>query len=257
VSIRQVVWSMNVGLQPLRRLCHDATRFSLGKPVEVLPTDEVNLESHAYHLEELAIAKRRDHRQHIMPPIEDSHLRILDVGCGAGQTLIGSNCGPERMACGTDVDASALRLGKQLTDDIHFACAAGEALPYRDGYFDLVISRVALPYMHVPSALGEFARVSRPGATLWLVLHAPSMALKEFLANVVHLKPKAALGRLQVLANTIAFHFWGKLFRPLGLPYESCQTRRGMSRALAGAGYEQIEFRQDRFFVARARKSVR
>jgi SAM-dependent methyltransferase len=209
-----------------------------------------------YHLEELAVAKRRDHPQYIMPPIEDGHRRILDVGCGAGQTLIASECTQSRMTFGIDVDLSALRLGRRLNTEIHFACAAGEVLPFRADSFDLVISRVALPYMHVPTALAEFARVSRPGATLWLVLHPPSMALRELLASVIGLKLKAALGRLYVIANTVAFHFWGAQFRlAFGRGHcESCQTRRGIRRALVRAGYEHIELRQDRFFVASAQK---
>jgi ubiquinone/menaquinone biosynthesis C-methylase UbiE len=213
------------------------------------------MSSVSYHLEELAIAIRPGDSRRIMPTIEDRHRRILDVGCGGGQTLIASDCSG-KIACGVDVDVSALQLGRRLSQDIEFVCAMGEALPFRDDSFDLVISRGALPYMNIPVALAEFARVSKPGGSLWVVLHPPSMALRALLASIARIRIREALGRAYVLANTAVFHLHGEVFpSPVGhCGRESCQTTRGVRRALLRAGYRHIGFRRGRFFVATAEK---
>ena len=215
------------------------------------------MSSEAYHLEELEIAKRLDDARRIVPPMDEGHRRILDIGCGVGQTLIGSGYADVAMACGIDVDVSVLALGRRMSSNIQFVCAMGEALPFQSGYFDLVISRVALPYMDIPKALAESARVSRPGGTIWLVLHPPVMALRELLDSLLRMKWKGAAGRLYVLANTVAFHLLGRYVRiPFRPPrHESCQTAGGMRRALLRAGYEHVELVRDRFFVATARKA--
>jgi SAM-dependent methyltransferase len=213
--------------------------------------------SDAYHLEELAIARRPGDPRRGLPDVEPGQRCVLDVGCGAGQTLIASGCADGRLACGVDLDLAALRLGRQLSDAVHFVGARGEALPFRAGRFDLVICRVSLPYMDVPAALAEFARVSRPGAALWLALHPPGMALRELLGHLRHLRLKAAAGRLLVIANTVGIHLGGGPFRSASgrRPAESCQTSRGITRDLRRAGYGRIELRRDRFFVATARKA--
>jgi SAM-dependent methyltransferase len=215
--------------------------------------------SDAYHIEELAIARRAGDPRRVIPTLEPGQRRVLDVGCGAGQTLVASGCADGRLACGVDLDLAALRLGRQLSQAIRFVGARGEALPFRAASFDLVICRVALPYMDGASALAEFARVSRPGAALWLALHPPGMAVSELLAHLRHLRLKAAAGRLLVIANTIRIHLGGGPFRSASdrRPAESCQTSRGITRDLRRAGYGRIELRRDRFFVATARKAGR
>jgi len=205
------------------------------------------------HLAELRVALTLDDPRRIMPAIPAGCRRVLDVGCGAGQTLIGSDLEPGVVACGTDCDVAALQLGRQLTERVTFVCAAGERLPFRSASFDLVISRVALPYMHVPTALAEMRRVLVPGGRLWLVLHPLSMALRELVAAARTRRVKAVLGRLWVLTNGLTLHAFGTLLR---LPFararcESFQTTRAMRRALR-PGFQQIEIRRGTFFVVTA-----
>lgn len=216
------------------------------------------MDSSAYHLEELAIGQRLDDPARILPPISGRDRRILDVGCGAGQTLIVSNLDSGVMACGVDVDFSALALGKGLTRSVQFVCAKGESLPLQSDYFDRVICRVAMPYMHIPSALAEIGRVLRAGGSLWLVLHAPSMTMREVMANVYRLRLKGAVYRLYALANGIALHFLGKQFHLPLAPHrcESCQTTGGIRKALRRAGFESIDVRRDTFFVVTAQKAA-
>src|SRR5215467_9751598 len=102
-----------------------------------------------YHRLEYSIATNPDDPRRVLPDVSARHRRILDVGCGAGQTLIASNLGEAVFAVGIDLDYSALVYGRQQTTSIHFVRAAGEQLPFRNNSFDLVLCRVALPYMHV------------------------------------------------------------------------------------------------------------
>ena len=68
-------------------------------------------DSSNYHRLELSIATDPNDSRRVMPRVESRHRRILDIGCGAGQTLIGSNLSDNVMAVGVDVDHAALALG--------------------------------------------------------------------------------------------------------------------------------------------------
>ena len=204
-----------------------------------------------YHLHELEIARTPGDPRRVMPPLRPGVRSVLDVGCGAGQTLIASDLGPGVLAVGVDVDQHALALGRRLTDHVQLAGAKGEALPFRDASFDMVICRVALPYMHVPTALAEMARVLRPGGEIWLTLHPASMTLRELAERVWAGDVRAALYRAYVLANGIALHLAGRQFPfPLGdRRTESFQTAGGMARLLRAAGFVSLERRESPFFV--------
>jgi len=98
-------------------------------------------------------------------------VRALDVGCGAAQTF--RRLEPDRPVelFGVDVDLDALALGRRLAEvqglPITLAGASAYGLPFRDGFFDLVVSRVALNYTHQRTALAEMVRVLRPGGYLF------------------------------------------------------------------------------------------
>ena len=209
-----------------------------------------------YHLQELAIANDPSDPRRNLPQLEETDRRILDVGCGAGQTLIASAPRAEVLAVGVDSDQSALQLGTQLTNAVRFVTATGEALPFLQESFDLVISRVALPYMNVGIALNEMCRVLRPGGRLWLVLHPFDQTLKELISNLLRIELKAALYRVWVLSNGITLHLFGKQW-PWILKrgnYESFQTSGGVRRLLAAEGFERIEITRGRHFVVTAIK---
>ena len=212
-----------------------------------------------YHRLELSIAADPNDSRRVMPVVNARHQRILDIGCGAGQTLIGSNLEQGVCAVGIDLDHSALTLGKRLSPAIHFVSGRGESLPFRNGFFDLVICRVSLPYMHISRALSEMARVTAPGGDLWLVLHPFSMTAKEFGTNLTSLQLKAGLYRLWVLLNGLALNTVGKQMHWPGNPnrYETWQSSGAIKRALLAAGYEQIQIHRENHFVVTAALSPR
>jgi len=210
-----------------------------------------------YHRLELSIAADPHDKRRLIPRVEARHRRILDVGCGAGQTLIGCDLAPGVFAVGLDADHSAIALGKELTNAIHFVAGDGAALPFAGACFDLVICRVALPYMHVAKALSEMSRVTVAGGDLWLVLHPFSMTVRELATNVAHLQLKAGLYRTWVLVNGFTLHVLGRQWRwpSQSGGYETWQTAKGMTRALRRAGFDQIQITRENHFIVTATKS--
>ena len=208
-----------------------------------------------YHLDELRIARDANAPGHLLPPIPVGCRAVLDIGCGAGQSLIASSLGDDVLACGIDPDTTALALGRTLTSRVQFAAAVGEHLPYASRSFDLVFSRVALPYTDIPVALAEIARVLRPGGTVWLSLHPPRFAWQAVERAVRARSLKGTLFPFYVLANGMLLHVLGRQIRwPFGRSrHESVQTAGGITRALRRAGFADVRVTRNRFFVVTAR----
>ena len=208
-----------------------------------------------YHRRELSVARDRDDPRRIMPPIMPGHRQILDVGCGAGQTLIASNLDAGVLAVGVDIDHPALLQGRRAANDIRFVRARGESLPFENESFDLVICRVALPYMHLSKALAEMSRVLRSDGDLWLVLHPLSVSLEGLGTNIRHFRLKAVAYRLWVVLNGLILHTFGKQWswpprKPIS--YETWQTNAGVQRALLAAGFTHILISRQKHFVVTA-----
>jgi SAM-dependent methyltransferase len=215
----------------------------------------IDEDSRGYHLRELQIARDPAADGHLLPPVTSLDRAILDIGCGAGQTLIGSNLTSEQSAVGVDVDAQALALGRQLHPSLLLICARAESLPLPSDVFDLVISRVALPYTDIPRALHEISRVLKRGGRCWIVLHPMSMAARSTFRHLTRGQIKGTIFQLYTLLNGLSLHLFGRQFpfpfKP-NRPFESCQTRRGVERALRASGMVDISVRRDRHFVMTA-----
>ena len=209
----------------------------------------------AYHRMELRIALDGADSRRAMPVIPPGVTSILDVGCGAGQTLIASRLRPAVRAVGVDPDFEALALGRRLSAPVHLVHAFGESLPFAADSFDMVISRVAVPYMRLRSALAEMARVLRPGGSLWLLLHSFTHVVNEMLdfVRVGNLRP--ALHRLYVMANGALANTTGiEIPSPVSGRYESFQTAGGMRRQLARLGFDNFAAREGTHFTFTATK---
>lgn len=211
--------------------------------------------SRDYHLRELEIAQSPDDPRHVMPGILPRHRRILDIGCGAGQTLLASDLAPGVQAAGLDIDLEALLLGRELTQRVGFVAGQAEHLPFPDASFDLVLSRVTLPLTYLPAAVAEIGRVTAPGGDLWLVLHSLEKTMRDLRASLRRGHWKRAAYRSYVLGNGALLHATGRLLpSPLDGHYESFQTNAAISRALRGAGFSNVTARNGRHYVVTASK---
>lgn len=199
-----------------------------------------------YHLTELTIARDPNDPRHVNPPSFPSDRRVLDVGCGAGQTLIA--CFGDRRPYGIDVALDALRIGRALTNRVAFICAAAESLPFRDCSFDVVIARVSLPYTDLRLSLLEIRRALKPGGFFWAVLHPISVPWR----NANPRKPRTLLFFGYVVLNSLLFHFTGRIVPFLGGRYESFQTSSGIRRALSAAGFVRITANRQNHFIVTA-----
>jgi ubiquinone/menaquinone biosynthesis C-methylase UbiE len=196
-----------------------------------------------YHDAELAIALDRNHPAHCLPTLPFVCNRVLDVGCGRGQTLTALGVPYEK---GFGVDLEIGDSPYQLT------VASGESLPYPHAYFDFVICRVALPYMNTPKALAEMHRVLSNRGQLWLLLHDWKMTAKRFLRSLLHLRLKDCAYTAYIFFNGLLLYF--NLSVPwLNGQHESFQTSSSIRLALHRAGFKHIEIKRGKFFEVTAR----
>lgn len=212
------------------------------------------MDSTAYNLSEYEIARNPAHPGCCLPTLRKRYRDILDVGCGAGQTLAALELRPGVRAFGVDPDARAVAMGQQLWPALDLRIGRGEALPFAAASFDLVFSRVALPYMDVPRALAEMSRVLRPGGDLWLVVHGWSMWRRRLHAAWRRLDAADLLYQGYVAGNSLCLAVAGRnIPAPLKGGYESVQTVSGMRRLLAH--WDEVQIRRGRHFVVCARKA--
>ena len=108
--------------------------------------------------------------------------KVLDIAAGTGDltAAFARKAGPTGQVVHTDINLAMLTVGRDRMLDEGLAlpttvCDA-EALPFRDGHFDLVSVAFGLRNMtHKERALAEMARVLRPGGRL-LVLEFSKVA---------------------------------------------------------------------------------
>jgi SAM-dependent methyltransferase len=212
-------------------------------------------DARAYHEAELAIARSPNDPRRILPTIPSNVRRVLDVGCGAGQSLIALALPLGVAAVGLDLDRDALALGATWTSDVRFVCGSGESLPFDDDTFDFVFSRVALPYMHVPTALREVHRVLASGGRAWLLFHGPGIVFSQLAAAARGWHVRSVLFQSYAAVNGAVYHLTGRLLRwPAGGGrYESFQTRRVIPR-LRELGFADVEVETAPHFIVRATK---
>jgi ubiquinone/menaquinone biosynthesis C-methylase UbiE len=206
-----------------------------------------------WHSKELDKARNADSR-HLMPVIEARHRVVLDIGCGMGQTLIALNLPSESVGYGIDVDSEAIEAGKNVCPpNIHLSVSPGERLEFQDVFFDLIICRVALPYMQIDKTLREMFRVLRPGGEVWLALHPSSYIRKRATKALKAGKLSDPVYCGYVMLNGLLFNLTGKQLTVSGRT-ETVQSEGGIRRSLARAGFTSIKTSKKPFLIAEARK---
>jgi SAM-dependent methyltransferase len=187
-----------------------------------------------YHLAELEIALDPNRRENNLPDLTTCRIGVADVGCGIGQLFVarGDELPRDVRRYGFDIDLAAIAYAKEKWPDrAQFSVAAGERLPLADRSVDLYVSRVSFPYMDIPAALGEAARVLVPGGRLWITLHPISMAFRQIGNALSRGRLKELIAGAIFLSNGLAFHVFGTGRRILGVR-ESWQSEARMRQEL-------------------------
>ena len=103
--------------------------------------------------------------------------RVLDVGCGTGQTTRqAAHAAVEGSALGVDVSAPMLERARQLSDDeglrnVSYVQADAESHPFPTAGFDLCISRFGTMFFADPvAAFANIGRALRLGARLVILV---------------------------------------------------------------------------------------
>jgi SAM-dependent methyltransferase len=107
---------------------------------------------------------------------------VLDVGCGAGQTLRLLQPYHPAERIGFDIDLEALAFGSRLAEShgetIRFVRASAYQIPFRDNRFTHVVCRIALNYLHQSRALREMVRVLQPDGYLYCSVEGPGFDMQ-------------------------------------------------------------------------------
>jgi ubiquinone/menaquinone biosynthesis C-methylase UbiE len=86
--------------------------------------------------------------------------RVLDLGCGTG--LLAAALAEREVARVWGVDASPEMAEVARRNGVHAKVAPAERLPFKDGWFDRAVSRMAVHLFDRPRAFAELRRVLAP-----------------------------------------------------------------------------------------------
>lgn len=175
-----------------------------------------------------------------------SPKRILDLGCGAGQELMKFDDDSTEVKVGADIQFAANEVFRKLRsnagdDRAVFINSAGEHLPFAAACFDLVICRVALPYMNSATAIREVARVLAPNGLLLLTVHTPKFYFIMLRRRLAEMSLKGIAYPVICFAGGVFFLLTGK--QPTGEFWkgkETFHTRSMLFRELDAAGLRAV-----------------
>ncbi len=178
--------------------------------------------------------------------VKDLHIeRVLDVGCGAGQELFPFLEKTNALCIGIDIAeelgkiTNAIFKQKEFSDRAKFARSKGESLPFANESFDVVLCRVALPYMNNRETIAEVARILKPKGVFLLKTHAPPFYSAMLKDRIKTLKPKQIAYPLICLTASFYHLLSGKqLENGFWHGKEIFQTRRFLEKEFAKNGME-------------------
>lgn len=141
---------------------------------------------------------------------------ILDLGCGAGQDILPFVEKTAAFCIGLDYAAELGATVKNVFGSVElknrtaFVRSVGEKMPFADESFEVVLCRVALPYMHNRRTIAEVARVLKPDGVFLLKTHAPAFYIALLRSRLKTFNPKQIAYPLICLAGSLWHHLTGR-----------------------------------------------
>ena len=145
-------------------------------------------------------------------PIE----RVLDVGCGGGQDLLPFLEMTSAFCVGIDTATELGQVASEVFGNgqrVAFVRSEGEKLPFASESFDVVLCRVALPYMNNREAIGEVGRILKPNGVYLLKTHTPHFYIEMVRQRLKTFNPKMLVFPLVCLAGGFWHLLTGKRFQ--------------------------------------------
>jgi 2-polyprenyl-3-methyl-5-hydroxy-6-metoxy-1,4-benzoquinol methylase len=232
-------------------------------------------EYHFHTLEEAGEAALLDEMRAAMAAARDTVARcaeglaagsrpgaVLEVGCSIGVKLVALAehfAGAE--VRGLDPEASALAAARALATQsghaIELDQGVGEALPYADGRFDLVLCHTVIEHVaDVDACIAEMARVLKPGGVLhleapnyiWpfephLGIWMPPLCPKPLMRALARLQGKGDLAAYADHLKLVHPSWLERAFRHNGLEWENRFAAK-LRAALAGNLSEVANYRR-------------
>lgn len=183
---------------------------------------------------------------------DKSPKSVLDVGCGAGQELFPFIEKTDAFCVGVD---AADELGevtrgvfreKEFENRFAFVRSKGEKIPFADASFDVVLCRVALPYMDNRQTIAEISRILKTGGVFLLKTHAPAFYFGMIKQRIGTFSAKQIAYPLICLAGGIVHSLSGKqLQKGFWKGKEIYQTERFIEKECARNGMKIEGFLAD------------
>ncbi len=167
--------------------------------------------------------------------------RLLDIGCGMGQSLLLLSAFRGFSGVGIDVSQQGLATGRAFREKhlphaaVSFVLGRAESLPFPDASFDVVLFRLALPYADNAQALAEVARVLGPKGIADVRIHHLRYYLSQFRHALFSVDFFQLFHAVRVLAGGLLYHITGRQPRLRGFT-ETFQTRWKLDKELARHG---------------------
>lgn len=164
----------------------------------------------------------RDRRIHgegdsaLLAPESYSGKSVLEVGSGFGCNLLSLS----RRTHGRFVGVEPMAIYRQFTPLLaeregvlapEVVDGAGEALPFGDRQFDIVLCYSAHQYMDIRKALQEMARVLKPGGQLQVIGGSLDSYSEGLAQNLIkHPSPSLIFHGTRTLINTFGYQWLGR-----------------------------------------------
>jgi SAM-dependent methyltransferase len=195
---------------------------------------------------------------------QHKELKVLDVGCGGGASLIAIKAhgfvGGSPILIGLDIRFHELAAGRTILASfcpdhfserlppISFVQADGMRLPFADESFDLIYSKGVLCYMNRNSFIREARRVLVNRGRLVVITPSYRFFLKDGLNSLRRFRILSAAKQFSSLVNGLSLRLLKKQWRVRGTFFYG-ETSYSLSSELYAAGYNVIrcEYYKSRF----------
>lgn len=96
-------------------------------------------------------------------------IRILDVGCGIGNSLFALQAKGYSNTVGLDIERQLIEYARQMVPQAHLVVASAEQIPFRDGAFDCAICYDLLEHVLKPErVIDNISRVLSENGTIYM-----------------------------------------------------------------------------------------